>query len=226
MKRRYSSINTFGEAPEDDMSRHRFFQILLAITFVVGQTAHAEVERVGPNLFVAGVPSTQFAYFAAPESAGRQRQQNWCWAASVQMILNYHGLFVAQEQIVQRIYGGQIDAPAQPAQILAALSGWAPDTRGRFSAIYASPYTFSAAQIVQDLANRWPLIVGLQNPGGGGHAVVLTAVYYSVDQWNNPIFQSVVLRDPWPGSPSRQEMSWGEFQQRVMFLAHVYVARL
>jgi ABC-type bacteriocin/lantibiotic exporter with double-glycine peptidase domain len=208
------------------MSKRCLVQTLLVVAVLVGQTLHAEIDRVGPNLFVAGVRTDQFAYFAAPESGGRQRQQNWCWAASVQMILNYHGLFVTQEQIVQRIYGGQIDASAQPPQILTALSGWAPDARGRFSAIYASPYTFSGSQIVQDLAKRWPLIVGLQNPGGGGHAVVLTAVYYSVDQWNNPIFQSVVLRDPWPGNPSRQEMSWAEFQQRVTFMAHVYVVRL
>lgn len=200
---------------------------LLALLVIASPSpVSAEIQQVGPNLFVAGVPSDQFEFFAAPSLAGRQRQSNWCWAASIQMVLNYHGLFVAQEQIVQRIYGAQVDYPAQPAQILAALSGWAPDVRGRYSAIYASPYTLSGSQLVQDLAYRWPIIVGLQNPGGGGHAVVLTAVYYSVDQWNNPWFQSVVIRDPWPGSPSRQEMSWAEFQQRVMFMAHVRVQRL
>jgi hypothetical protein len=35
-----------------------------------------------------------------------------------------------------------------------------------------------------------------------------------------------VLRDPWPGNPSRVEMSWQEFQSRVLFLARVYVNRL
>jgi hypothetical protein len=134
------------------------------------------------------------------------------------MVLNYHGLYVSQEEVVQRIYGAQVDLPAQPQQILAALSGWAPDVRGRYSAIQATPYTFSASQIVQDLGYRWPLIAGLRNQDGGGHAVVLTAIYYSIDQWNNPIFQSVVIRDPWPGSPSRQEISWQEFQQRLMFI--------
>ncbi|HEV7448614.1 MAG TPA: papain-like cysteine protease family protein [Steroidobacteraceae bacterium] len=192
----------------------------------IASASRADIQQLGPNLFVAGVPSGQFDFFAAPAQAGRQRQANWCWAASVQMVLNYHGLFVAQEQIVQRIYGAQVDLPAQPDQILAALSGWAPDARGRYSAIYASPYTLSGSQIVQDLAYRWPLIAGLRNPNGGGHAVVVTAVYYSVDQWNNPIFQRVVIRDPWPTNPSRQELSWEEFQQRVMFMAHVHVQRL
>jgi hypothetical protein len=200
--------------------------LVLLVSILSARAAFAEIEQVGPNLFVAGVLSTQFEFFAAPGQQGRQRQSNWCWAASVQMVLNYHGLFVSQEQIVQRIYGSQVDQAAQPVHILTALSGWAPDARGRYSAIYATPYTFSGSQIVQDLANRWPIIVGLQNPNGGGHALVVTAVYYSVDQWNNPIFLSVVLRDPWPGSPSRQEMPWTAFQQRLTFMARVYVLRL
>lgn len=200
-----------------------FRNLLIAIVaiFFIGGTSRAELQQLKPNLFVAGVTSDQFQFFAAP-----QRKSNWCWVASIQMILNYHGLFVSQEEIVQRIFGSQIDMPAQPVHILAALTGWAPDTRGRYSAIEASPYTFSGSQIVQDLAYRWPLIVGLRNPNGGEHALVLTGVYYSVDQWNNPIFQGVVLRDPWPGNPSRQEMSWAEFQQRLTFLAHVHVQRL
>jgi hypothetical protein len=203
--------------------RKLFLLISLAILFA--GPAYAEVQKIGPNLYVAGVPSEQFEYYAAPSQAGRQRQTNWCWAATVQMVLNYHGLYVKQEEIVQRIYGVLIDRPASPAQILAALSGWAPDARGRYSSIQASPYTISASQIVRDLSNRWPLIVGLKTSKGGGHAVVLTAVYYSIDKSNNPVFQRVVIRDPWPGNPSRQEITWTEFQNRLTFMSHIYVQR-
>jgi hypothetical protein len=199
--------------------------LFLALGF--SSLAIAEIQQLQPNLYVAGILSNQFEYYASANQNGRQRQANWCWAASIQMVLNYHGLYVAQEQIVQRIYGGQVDQPGTPNQILYALSGWAPDTRGRYSSIYANPYTYSGSQIVQDLANRWPLIVGLKNPDGGvGHAVVVTAVYYSIDQFNNPIFHGVVIRDPWPGNLSRQELSWNEFQSRVMFMTHIYVNRL
>ena len=50
------------------------------------------MERLAPNYFVAGIPTDEFRYFAAPESTGRQRQVNWCWAAVVQMVLNAQGL--------------------------------------------------------------------------------------------------------------------------------------
>lgn len=185
----------------------------------------ANLRQIRKNYFVAGVPSNEFEFFAAPQLQGRQRQKNWCWAATTQMVLNYHGLYVTQEQIVERIFGALIDAPGQPNQILEALSGWAPDVRGRFSEIFASPYIFQGSDIVNDLAYRWPLIVGLRQPSQVGHAYVLTAVFYSVGRYDQPFFHKVVLRDPWPCNPSRVEISWLEFQSRFMFATRVYVNR-
>lgn len=191
-----------------------------------GKAAAPEVVQTGPGEWAAGVQSAEFDFAAAPHFAGRQRQANWCWAACIQMVLNYHGLRVSQEDVVRRVYGAQVDLPAQPAQILAALSGWAPDARGRFSAIHASPYVASGSQIVRDLATRWPLIVGLRG-APIGHAYVLTAVHYRVNPYNNePIFTKVVLRDPWPGNRSRVEMSWSDFQSRLTFMCRVSVSRL
>ena len=58
-----------------------------------------------------------------------------------------------------------------------------------------------------------------------GHAYVLTAVYYSVNQYNQPIFDKVVLRDPWPDSPSLQEMPRQEFQSKLILAVKVYLER-
>ena len=74
----------------------------------------ADMQQLGPNYFAAGVVSGEFEFFAAPQQQGRQRQQNWCWAATTQMVLNYHGLYVTQEQVVARIFGKLVDSPAQP----------------------------------------------------------------------------------------------------------------
>lgn len=196
-----------------------FFQV-----WFLPQAVFAETVRVGPGLYMAGIPSEQFQYFAAPESAGRQRAANWCWAASIQMVLNYHGIYVTQEQIVSRVFGKLVDQPGQPEQILQALSGWAPNVRGGYSAIVAEPYSITASTLVNDLAYRCPLIVGLKGQPVG-HAYVLTAVTYGLDARNNPIFKSVVLRDPWPNRPSREEMSWDEFMSRVAFATRVHVVR-
>jgi hypothetical protein len=201
--------------------------IVLCLTISNADVAFGQsIIQLGPNYFSAGIPTEEFESWAAAEHSGRQRQTNWCWAACVQMVLNYHGLYVTQEQIVQRIYGNLVDQPAGQQQIMNALSGWAPNYQGGVSQIFCQSGLTSINDITNNLAYKWPLIVGLSNPQGGiGHAYVLTAIYYSTDLNNNTIPDKVILRDPWPNSPSRQEMSWVEFSNRVMMVFKVWVTR-
>lgn len=206
----------------------KIFAALALALLVAGSAAAARAQppsiaQVGPGVWAAGIPSNEFEYFAAPQTAGRQRQQNWCWAACVQMVLNYRGVAVTQEQVVQRIFGGNIDAPGQPNQILGALTGWAFSWNGRRVMLTSSPFAFNGSEIVRDLAERWPIIVGVRTGPTTGHAYVLTAVTYRVDQWNQPIFVSAILRDPWPGNQSRIEVPWQQFQQNWMFMARMRV---
>lgn len=200
----------------------RVLAIVSVMLVLPSGSSRSEWQVLWPNTFVAGVPTDQFEFYRA-----RQDGVNWCWAACVQMVLNWHGLYVTQQQVVDRVYGDQVDLPASPDQILYALSGWAPDTSGRFSQIYANPYVLTTDQVINDLAYRWPLIVGLNNPNGGvGHAVVLTAVIGHVDPWGRYIIDEVHIRDPWPTNPSLQAMSWSEFQSRLNFITSVYVVRM
>ncbi|MBK6612199.1 MAG: C39 family peptidase [Sphingobacteriales bacterium] len=195
---------------------------ILSPSFTNGQS----ITQIGQNYYTAGIPSEEFEFFSAAQSTGRQRQANWCWAACVQMVLNYHGLHITQEQVVEKIYGGLVDQPAGEQQIMYALSGWAPNVDGGVSQIYCQLGLNSANEITSNLAYKWPLIVGLSNPqGGNGHAFVLTAIYYTTDMYNNTIPYKVVLRDPWPGNISRQEMDWYEFSSRLMVAFKVWVSR-
>lgn len=210
--------------------QRRVARWLLAI-FWAGQIwvsphmASTEIVHLGQGLYMAGIPTDQFQYFSAPESNGRQRSANWCWAACIQMVLNYKGLYITQEDIVAKVYGRLIDQPAQPEQIMQALNGWVPDLNMGYAAVVADSYNLSGQALITDLANRYPLIIGLKgNPVG--HAYVLTAVTYEVDQYNQPIFRSVILRNPFPNSPSREEMPWDEFKSRVMFATRVHIFRL
>lgn len=187
--------------------------------------ARAEVIQNGPNLYTAGILTDQFQYFAAPEGQGRQRSANWCWAACIQMVLNYKGLYISQENIVAKVYGQLIDQPANAEQIVGALNGWAPAAGGSFAAVVADPYNISGPALVNDLANRYPLIIGLKGDPIG-HAYVLTAVTYELDNQYQPVFRSAILRNPWPQSPSREEMSWNEFMSRIMFATRIHILRL
>lgn len=207
----------------------RFAALLLAIASALSAAASAKaqqpsIQAIAPGIWVAGIPSNEFEYFAAPQTEGHQRQSNWCWAACVQMVLNYRGVPVTQEQVVQRIFAGAVpNVPGQPDQILTALSGWAFTRNGQRVMLTSSPFAFDGTEIVRDLAERWPIVVGVRTSPTSGHAYVLTAVTYGVDPWNQPIFRSAILRDPWPGNPSRIEVAWPEFQQRWMFMARMRV---
>ncbi len=110
------------------------------------------------------------------------------------MILNYHGLYVSQEQIVNKIFGTLECQPGTDADIVNGLSGWAPDVRGRASEIHSQAGFSTPTEIVNNLAYKWPLLVCLSNGDGSGHAEVMTGIYYSLDQYNNPIVDKVILR--------------------------------
>lgn len=206
-----------------------FFITLLKLQTTEGQSC----TQLGPNYFTCGVPAGEFEFMRATSvNYGSQVQSNWCWAACIQMVLNYHGLYVSQADVVNRIYGSPyVNEPANESQVLAALSGWALDVRGRVSGINAYGGSTRVQEIVNGLSGKWPLIVGLSNPNGGvGHAYVLTAIYFSnqYDYYGNIsgyIPDKVVLRDPWPTSQSRQEISWSDFTSRCNMAVKVWVTR-
>lgn len=203
------------------MKTIKLFSILFISLFLCKEVNAQEraIKQLGQNYFVAGSLTEDINRIAA-----KQECQNWCWAASIEMVLKYHGLFVNQEQIVQKVYGLPLPCRTGNAQhIMNALSGWAPDSRGRFSQIYSQYGVYNGSDVVDQLSRRWPIIVGLR---GEGHAYVLTAIYYSVDQFNNPIIDKVVLRDPWPTNPSRKEMNWNTFISNQPEFFKVWVNRL
>lgn len=201
------------------------FLVYLILVFFIGNTNAQSVLKISNNVFSAGIPSEEFEYYAAPSETGRQRHENWCWAACIQMVLNYHGLNVHQEEIVTRVFGSPKDLPGNPQQVLNALSGWAPNNFGGYSTIYSQYGIYSSADIINNLAAKWPIIVGLRtNPSlQQAHAYVLTAVFYSINQFQEPIIEHVVLRDPFPGNPSRQVVPWHEFKRRFPIFFKVWV---
>jgi hypothetical protein len=181
--------------------------------------ARADVVQTSPGVFVAGVRTENFQYVAAE---GRQHSPNWCWAACIQMVLQYHGLEVSQEQIVQKVYGGLVDRPANGPQIIYALNGWMPDGEGHAARVRATSYGVSEQTVIDDLVHARPLIVGMHG-WSGNHAYVLTAISFSKDAYGGVHPLGVVLRDPWPNSMSRQEWPWQQFAPRVNFVARVQV---
>lgn len=187
---------------------------LVLFFFFVVQAAFAQpsVVKINDETYATGIPTAEFRYAAAPASRGRQRQSNWCWAACIQMVFNYHGLNVTQEALVYKIYGRLVNAPATPQQIMQAVNGTIEDESGRLTQVRAWFGFRSARQILNELNRKQPMIVGLFPTGRrNGHAYVVTAAYYRLRADNTPTITHVVLRDPYPGKKSRVVYSWRRF---------------
>lgn len=165
----------------------------------------------------AGIDS-RLAHVSAA-SVGGQHMTQWCWAACIEMVFRYYGLHVPQETIVQQTWGGIVNLPGQPNQILANLNRPWRDSRGR--GFYVSGDAFSANPMTatQDLSNDMPLIIGTM-----GHAMVLTSLTYVRDQFGRGDVTAAVVRDPWPGN-GRRVLSAQEWYN-TSFLARIRVNRV
>src|SRR5579863_2369069 len=50
----------------------------------------------------------------------RQLRPHWCWAACIQTIFALHGYSVAQDAIVHKVFGNDIDRSANAPEIMSA----------------------------------------------------------------------------------------------------------
>lgn len=133
-------------------------------------TAQAGVERC-----VTGLPSA-----TAAAMSQNQRASQWCWAASISMVLRAWGVEVPQEQIVRQHFGAAADLPAQGEDIVRLLNRTWRDRAGRAVSVAADPLPpwrvrmgLAAPEVLQDLDEERPAVLVLPR-----HAVVLVQLTY------------------------------------------------
>lgn len=127
----------------------------------------------------------------------------WCWAASLQMIVNFHHPFenISQCDIVKDCFG--IDDCSE-----AALSGGYMSSMKRFletndlgvtfTCDY-SRYPLSVEEIAENILSCKPIIVEIRTSPFSSmtHAVVIMGIWTNRDYYGNMV-TTVVLRDPYP----------------------------
>lgn len=170
----------------------------------------------------------------------RQRCENWCWAACIEAIFSLHNHAVAQESIVEKIYGGSDPIAnckgGNLEQVLQAIDGTWIDQYGlQFQA--AAEVLFDAASnirssqvdpnnpdaiastmaysmftsddvkpVINELANGSPLLLG-RIGAPIGHAMVLTAMTFTVNKSGIIKIEELIVRDPWPESDNRRRLA-------------------
>lgn len=191
--------------------------IILTLLTTVSVFSQGRIFQIDSrNDFAAAVKTEKFQFYEA-----FQNEDNWCWAACIQMVLDYQGLFVDQCTIVKKAFKTSrcVNRPADCYTIEDGVDGWSVNNRQIEGEVDFSP---SAYELIDQLAYRNPVIIGLNMPGQNiGHAYVLTAVFFSYDSNDRKVPDKVVLRDPWPDNPSRQEFEWSDFVNRINCITYV-----
>ena len=152
-----------------------------------------------PQIFVCGVSSDIFNFFYS-----EQQNSNWCWAACIQMILNYYSVNISQSQIVLRTFGtdnlGNVgNWGGSIENIHRNLNDWNIDNLGKRFVVKATFYN-GAPQVewlINELNSSRPVFIAY-NTGSGGHAVLITACTYTKINEQYKV-HSLTVRDPWPG---------------------------
>lgn len=186
-------------------------QLLVLCLVLSGWTITAQQAKY------VGIPSGTMSYYAAA-----QMRTQWCWAASIQMVLNGYGVNINQEQIVARTYsrdpyGNLPNWPGSFQAIHQNLNNWGIDNNGNRYRVTASIGMGAPTPsiLVRELSNGRPVIIGYRSGPNSGHAVVVTAVSY-VESWNGPIIQSIIVRDPWPNRSNIQNRGRIEYPGAVL----------
>lgn len=193
---------------------------LLLIVFFLSQTGLAQ------KIYYVGIPGTKLNYISAT-----QEKAHWCWAASIQMVLNYYDIDITQQQIVKRTYGNDMfgdlpDWAASIETIHSNLNNWSVDNKGKTYIVNAQ-YGNGAPEpffLIEELSNQRPVIIGYQSEFGG-HAVVVTALSY-YESALGPVVRSIIVRDPLPGNceagkKGRIEYEASSFANRI--IAHWFI---
>ena len=197
--------------------------VLLCVLWPIGTIQG----QFGPQPIYVGIPTSVFQF-----SAAAQLQDEWCWAASTQMILTYYGLPISQPEIVARVFGAVRDWSASDQVISAALNGWGHTRNGQIVHINSQAYPGPPLPNVlfAELSQGHPILLTYMSGPTSGHAVVITAVSYINSPWG-PQLTSLVLRDPWPSpqnlaTSGRVEVPYSALAQFASTMRGYWVVRV
>jgi hypothetical protein len=186
------------------LSRRRFLLGSL-VSAAFGSSANAEI-RCAPHRTLGQICRAEVRYSAIAAVHDPQYQSQWCWAACLSTIFEFHGHPVSQQRIVREVYGAPINMPAFSGTVISAQLNrrWVDDNGNRFwsrlKAVFDADAGFAAinnAGIVGALRRDMPMIIGARS-----HAVVLTAIDFTPTP-NGPRIHAGGCFDPWPGRGAR-----------------------
>lgn len=188
------------------MKKLSLFGVILFFSFIACAQKRGEIIRIDGSISVACVNNhIEYCHHS-------QYKENWCWAACVQMVLDYYDLYVSQTTIVKRTYGNEYNITANKNDIVGAIDGWY--IRGHVVKAKYERYK-SAKTLIDAVSSGHPLIVGLNENSSIGHAYVLTHIFFKNDYNGDMTPTRVVLLNPANSYDLEESLDWSEFYNRI-----------
>lgn len=166
-------------------------------------------------LMLIGIPSE-----ALDVTYSSQRNSMWCWAASIQMVLQYHGIRTVQQDIVARTFGpdAQGNLPNKPGDLKSITANLNNLNVDRAGTTYQVESIFGEGAppvdlLLDEMDRREPLIIGYRSGPNMGHAVVITGAVYSQTA-QGPVIHKIIVRDPWPSDENKVNNGRVEYDAR------------
>lgn len=151
-----------------------------------------------------GISTSHMDYFASA-----QINSQWCWAASIKMVMNFYGIAITQRQIVERTYGVDHNGnlpnwPATYKTIHNILNNWKFTYKGEKYTVKANIGLGRPNHIwlINELNSQRPVIVTYETGPSTGHAVVLTGLAFEIKTVKPATLtvNKLFYRDPWPNT--------------------------
>ncbi len=182
------------------LKRLKFIALFIFLIIVSKSIAQLPLYYPYQTTYV-GIRSDDFNFVASS-----QKKSMWCWAASIEMVLRYHGLDLKQEDIVTRTFG--TDWMGNPPPFGASIDMITENLNHSGIDSTGQNYTVSAEitygtipddYFIAELELEEPLIIAYGPNIHSGHVVVLTAVSYVWTPYGKRT-STLVVRDPYPYS--------------------------
>ena len=151
-----------------------------------------------------------------------QEQSNWCWAASLQMILAYHKIHVSQKGIVKRVFQNAPNRAATSQEMVQAINGY---VKGKRQVICYADSVINMRNLIGEIEEGNPVVVGMEYQGRQ-HAMVLTQILFQkVEGHAGKIIPvQVTVVDPSRMYLKERRFSWEEFYRQLNMVLHVIIA--
>lgn len=160
---------------------------------------------------IVAISTDRFIQNADPEGDGRQYYSLWCWAATLGMIVRYHGIPLHQENVVERIYPDYRNERATINQLMSLPKLMYTEDR--------VPYTVSMevldkTRLIEELAAGRPSMVVLQKKDNVNyHAYVLAAAILRVAP-DGETPETAIIVNPDASHPAWEALPWTDLCTR------------